>query len=190
MGESTRAEAEAAGYEAGTQQAISLVDPLMSTRHLEMCTRKAASQWPRRAIGHMWESQSGSDAVGPWAGAGPSHTGSVAKRIKIKISTRPRAVVTLHNGHRCERRHQNGGKHLPRLTHKSANYHSQRRHRGGVLAVRGRRQLPSSRGPPVKGVPLRLAGAGSQAQLPPSLLKGVPLRFRFDDPTIFRAPLL
>ena len=92
MGESTRAEAEAAGYEAGTQQAISLVDPLMSTRHLEMCTRKAASQWPRRAIGHMWESQSGSDAVGPWAGAGPSHTGSVAKRIKIKISTR-RAVV-------------------------------------------------------------------------------------------------
>ena len=59
---------------------------------------------------------------------------------------------------------------------------------GGMLAVRGRRQLPSSRGPPVKGVPLRLAGAGSQAQLPPSLLKGVPLRFRFDDPTIFRAP--
>ena len=37
MGESTRAEAEAAGYEAGTQQAISLVDPLMRTRHFEAC---------------------------------------------------------------------------------------------------------------------------------------------------------
>ena len=48
-----------------------------------------------------------------------------------------------------------------------------------------RRHMISTHG--VRRVPLRLAGVGSTTSLPP---QGDPLRFRFEDPTTFRAPPL
>ena len=44
-----------------------------------MC--KAASQWQQRANGHMWDSESQSDAVGPWRGPGPKSNRLIQVRL-------------------------------------------------------------------------------------------------------------